>query len=417
MSEKLLYLDCFSGIAGDMTLGALIDLGIDADALIEALRTLPLANWHLEHRVDRRMGLRGVDVKITIGGRVEGPALPIDAAQPMETPSGHDHGPHRHYREIIDIISGGALPDAVQQKALSAFDVLADAEAKVHGIERDAVHFHEVGATDSIIDIVGCAWGVWALGVDRLECSPLPMGRGFSRCAHGRIPQPAPATLEILSGIPVVPAGIDRELVTPTGAAFVKAWADRVGAFPEMTIDRVGWGAGDSDFEDRPNLLRAVLGDVPIAADDCITIEANLDDLNPEVAGFLLTRLFEAGALDAWFVPIQMKKNRPGIIVSALTRASRRTVLENVLLSESSAIGLRYYRTHRTILERRFTTVSTPWGDVRVKTAWREGQLANAAPEYEDCVRIAEQSGIPLKVIYQHAIARFVDHQPGKADD
>ena len=198
-----------------MTLGALIDLGVDAESLVNALKTLPLSNWSFEHRVERRMGLRGIDVQIKIGGRAEGPAQPIDDMSAVPTKDHYDHGPHRHYQEIIDIIRSGDLPGPVQERALEAFDVLADAEAHVHGIEREAVHFHEVGATDSIIDIVGCAWGIWSLGIDRIESSPLPMGCGFTRCAHGRIPQPAPATLQILSGLPVVPAGIDRELVTP----------------------------------------------------------------------------------------------------------------------------------------------------------------------------------------------------------
>ncbi|MEE2788595.1 MAG: nickel pincer cofactor biosynthesis protein LarC [Myxococcota bacterium] len=416
MVERLLYFDCFSGIAGDMTLGALIDLGVDADSMIADLKTMPLDGWTLTHRIERRMGLRGVDVHVRVGEQIEGPAEVIDGVVPISPVTETPKHSHRHYGEIVEIIEGGSLPDAVRHKALAAFEVLADAEAKVHGISRDQVHFHEVGAVDSIIDIVGCAWGIWALGIDRIESAPLPLGRGFTRCAHGRMPQPAPATLEILSGLPMVPAGLDRELVTPTGAAFVKAWASRVGALPEMTIDSVGWGVGDAQFEDRPNMLRLIVGHRVPDASACLVIEANLDDLNPEVAGFVLNRLFEAGALDAWFVPIQMKKNRPGIIVAALANTKNRVQVENVLLSESSAIGLRRYPAERTTLERRFVTVQTPWGQVRLKTAWRSGVLANVAPEFEDCARVARASGVPLKVVYQHAVSEFMNRPEPETD-
>lgn len=307
------------------------------------------------------------------------------------------------------ILKGGDLPQAVVERAVSAFDAIAVAEARVHGVDREAVHFHEVGAVDSILDIAGAAYGLWALGVDRIESAPPPMGRGFVRCAHGPMPLPAPATLHILEGVPIAPCTLERELVTPTGAAFIRAWADRVGPFPEMVVEGCGWGAGNADFADRPNLLRIVLGRTEAAEARCTVIESNLDDCSPELAGHLLDRLFEAGALDAWFSPIHMKKNRPGFIVGALAAPGRAAAVEEILLTESTAIGLRRFPVTRHVLDRRHQTVQTPFGPVRVKVAHRGGTQLNAAPEYEDCRRVAKTAGVPLKTVYQHAIAAFVD--------
>ena len=425
MTERVLYFDCFSGIAGDMTLGALIDLGVDIDEMRAALETLPVTGWTLDASVGRCMGLRGIDVQIQVNGEVEGPAISGDG-ETIGPDHGHGHGganhgdgdhdegshsheAHRHYREIVEIIQGGSLPPAVVERALAAFEAIAAAEAQVHGVAVDEVHFHEVGAVDSIIDICGVAWGLHALGVDRVESAPLPMGRGFIRCAHGRIPLPAPATLEILRGLEIVDSGLERELVTPTGAAFIKAWGSRVGAMPNLKVDAVGWGLGDARFPDRPNMLRLVLGTQESGAQNCEVLETNIDDMSPELAGYLLERLFDAGALDAWFVPVQMKKNRPGVTVSVLVETGGRRAVEDVLLAESSAIGLRRYAVDRTVLERTQQWVDTPWGPVSLKVALREGHIMNVAPEYEACAEIARTTGVPLKVIYQHAIAAYYD--------
>ena len=455
-SERVLYFDCFSGVAGDMTLGALLDLGVDVDALRAALQTLPVGGWTLGVETTRKMGLRGLKVHIEIGGQEEGAAAHApehdhehthdlghthahgheqthdhdhdhDHAHAHDHDHGpahdHDHGPahdhaaghpHYHYADIVRIIEGGRLPTEVVERALSAFEQVALAEARVHGISKEDVHFHEVGAVDSILDIVGSAWGIWQLGVTTVESAPPPMGRGFIRCEHGRMPSPAPATLEILRGVPITPAVLDRELVTPTGAAFVKAWARRVGPFPEMTVERVGFGAGNADFPDRPNLLRLVLGDRGAGAPlegTCHVVEANLDDLSPEIAGFLLERLFEVGARDAWFVPLHMKKNRPGFLVGALVDHARSALVEAVLLTESSTLGLRRYPVSRLVLERRSERVDTPWGAVNVKLAYRDGVRVNVAPEYEDCVRLARGKNVALKDVYQHAIAAFLTRE------
>jgi len=434
--SRIVYFDCFSGLAGDMTLGALVDLGLDPDRLRAALSTLPVEGWTLHTEERLKMGIRGVGLHIEVGGETEGPAEPhpqgehhdhgldhpptqhhgpthhghghddLDPAHAHDhEPGGHHHDHHFHYADIVRILTGGDLPPPVVDKALAAFDAIAVAEARVHGVDRDAVHFHEVGAVDSILDIAGVAFGLWALGIDRVESAPPPMGRGFVRCAHGPMPLPAPATLEILKGVPIAPCPLERELVTPTGAAFIAAWAERVGGFPEMVVEGVGWGAGNADFPDRPNLLRIVLGRTEPEAARCTVIESNLDDCTPELAGYLLERLFEAGALDAWFVPIHMKKSRPGFTVGALADAGRAAAVEEVLLAESTAIGLRRFPVTRLKLDRRHRTVQTPFGPVTVKVAHRGGEVLNVAPEFEACRALARAAGVPLKLVYQHAVA------------
>lgn len=397
--SRLLYFDCFSGVAGDMTLGALIDLGVDPEGLRAALSTLPVeAPWTLEVGERTHHGIRGVDVHVVVDGKVEGPTGKHD----------HDHGAHYHYAAIVAALRGGDLPAPVVERAVAAFDALADAEAKVHGTTREAVHFHEVGAVDGIIDIAGTAWGVWKLGVDRILTAPPPISRGFVKCAHGTMPLPAPATLELLRGFEITPCALQKELVTPTGAALLKAWSDGTSAFPAMTVDGVGWGAGDMSFEDRPNLLRLVLGREARAGAEVHQVESNLDDLNPELAGHLLERLLEVGAIDVWFIPVQMKKQRPGLQVGALATAATLGAVTETLLRESSAIGLRHFPVGREVLDRRFVRVSTPWGEVPVKVAFRGAEVLNAAPEYEACAALARSAGVPLKRVYQHAVAAWV---------
>ncbi|MFN3198372.1 MAG: nickel pincer cofactor biosynthesis protein LarC [Bradymonadia bacterium] len=405
---RVLYFDCFSGLAGDMTLGALIDLGLDVEALVAALRTLPLEGWHLEHHTVVRNGLRATDVHVKVGEAEEGPAV--------ESPEGdahhhhhHDDHHHHHYRDIVNCIEGGRLPAEVVRRARAAFDEIARAEAHVHGSTIEEVHFHEVGAVDSIIDIVGVAWGLWSLGIDHVESAPPPIGRGFIRSAHGRMPCPAPATLEILKGLPIIGTELNRELVTPTGAAFVKAWARRVGSFPEMVVEGVGFGAGDAEFPDRPNLLRLVLGREQPEEARCFVTEVNLDDLNPEITGYLMDALFAAGALDVWFTPVHMKRNRPGVVVGALTEAGKQPAVESVLLEESSSLGLRRFPVSRVKQKRAHVTVQTPFGAVPVKVGRRQGSVTNVAPEHVDCVRLAQNAGVPLKVVYQHAIAAYLN--------
>lgn len=398
--SRLLYFDCFSGVAGDMTLGALIDLGLDVDRMVAALRALPLSPWRLDVRRVSKSTLTGVKVDVWVGDVIAD-----------QQPPDHAHAHHgHHYRELRDMIAHSDLPPPVIARALSAFAALAKAEARVHGTTVDDVHFHEVGAVDSVIDLVGCAWGLWALGVDVVEAAPLPISRGFVQTAHGRLPLPAPATAHLIEGLPIVPCPIQRELVTPTGAAMIKAWARRIGDVPAMTLSQVGWGAGTIDLPDRPNLLRLMLGEAPEAdaAAECTLLTTNIDDMNPELAGHLLDAVFSAGALDAWFTPIQMKKNRPGVVVSALTSSQTRHAVEAVILRESTAIGLRRQAVSRAVLPRRIETVTTPLGPVDVKIAGRPGEPANVAPEFESCRAVATAADVPLKVVYQHAIAAWL---------
>lgn len=394
--SRLLYVDCFSGVAGDMTLGALIDLGLDVDRLTAALRSLDLGDWRLDVRTVSKSSLRGIKVDVWVGDALADAAPPVD----------HHHG--RHFSELRDLVVQSDLPQPVIDRAYAALLALAQAEARVHGTTVEAVHFHEVGAVDSIVDLVGCAYGLWALGVDVVESAPPPLGRGFVKTAHGRIPLPAPATAHLLEGLPITTCPIQKELVTPTGAAMLKAWTRRVGDLPTMRLEGVGWGAGTIDLPDRPNLLRLLLGETDDAPSDCALVETNIDDMTPELAGYLLDQLFAAGALDAWFTPIVMKKNRPGVCVGALTRLGDRPAVEAILLRESTAIGLRSHRVARTVLPRRSETVMTPFGPVELKIAGPADAPVNVAPEYAACRRLAESSGMPLKVIYQHAVAAWI---------
>lgn len=394
--SRVLYFDCFSGVAGDMTLGALIDLGLDPERLTAALRTLDLGEWRLDVRRVKKSSLAGVKVDVWVGDALADAAPPIDP----------HHG--RHYTELRDLIGASALPRPVIERALQALLALAQAEARVHGTTLEGVHFHEVGAVDSLVDLVGSAYGLWALGIDAVESAPLPIGRGFVKTAHGRLPLPAPATAHLLEGLPITPCPIDKELVTPTGAAMIKAWARRVGPLPEVRVEGIGWGAGTLDLPDRPNLLRLILGETADAPSDCAVIETNVDDMTPELAGYLIDGLFAAGALDAWFTPIVMKKNRPGIMIGSLAPLDAQAGIEALLLTESTAIGLRSHRVARTVLPRRQETVMTPFGPVQLKVAGVGEGPANVAPEYESCRQLARASGMPLKVIYQHAIAAWI---------
>lgn len=390
---RTLYIDCFSGLAGDMTLGALIDLGLDPAALEAALRTLPLPDWTMQTRRARRHGLEGVDLHFLIGGRAEGPH------------GENDEGPLHHYADIVAALRGGRLPSPVVARAVAVFDALAEAEAQVHGVPREAVHFHEVGAVDSVLDIAGVCFGLWSLGIERLISAPPPLGRGLIRGAHGPMPLPAPATLALLQGLPITGCAVDKELVTPTGAAFLKVLVDEIGPIPSMILERVGVGVGDLELPDRPNLLRLLLGRLDPRAPDAFVVEANLDDLNPEIAGYLLERLFEAGALDAWFTPAQMKKGRPGVMIGALVDEAQRAAVEATLLAESSTLGLRRYGVSRHVRPRRHLTVETAYGPVRLKLGGAPGEVLNVAPEYEDCAALARAHGVPLKEIYRQAIA------------
>ncbi len=403
-----LYFDCFSGIAGDMTLGALLDLGVPEAAVRAELDKLPVKNYRLTREQVKRGALVGNKIHVL-----------VDEEHPH---SHHHHGDdqhehhherhhhhHTHYRDIKAMLERH-LDGEVLRRALAMFDRIAVVEARLHGVTVEEVAFHEVGAIDSIVDIVGAAAALAWLKPSRVTSRRVPLGGGTVETAHGRLPVPAPATLELLAGAEVE-AGIeaDGELTTPTGAAIVAASASGFGPLPPMRVVGVGWGAGDRELADRPNLLRVVAGvrgAASAGADEVVQVEANVDDMNPELCEPLLEALFAAGAVDAWFTPIVMKKSRPALTVAALCPPAARAAVAAALLRESTTIGVRFSTLARTVLPRRSVAVETPWGPVPVKVAG-EGELANAAPEYEACRRVAAAAGIPVKRVYAAALAAF----------
>ncbi|MDD2582067.1 MAG: nickel pincer cofactor biosynthesis protein LarC [Desulfuromonadaceae bacterium] len=382
---KILYLDCQAGISGDMTVGALLDLGVPLDYLCAELDKLELPPGSCE-------------LSVSSTERRQMPALKFDVAV-------HDHHSHRHYSGIDTLISASGLSDQVKEKSRQIFRTLAEAEAKVHGVEIGQVHFHEVGAIDSIVDIVGTAICLQYLQIEQIHVSALPLGSGFVETAHGRLPVPAPATAELLKGFPLHGDCGPGERVTPTGAAIVAALANGVGRQPDMMLEKIGNGAGSKDFPDRPNIMRAFLGHTrpdSTQNDDVIIVEANIDDSTPEVLGYAMERLLAEGALDVFFTSIQMKKGRPGVMVSFLCHHRELERLAGLLLSETSAIGLRYYRADRIILQRRVVEQQTEFGPVRFKQVIDNGgKLLRTSPEYDDCRRIACEREIPCREVME----------------
>ncbi len=378
---KIAYLDCFSGISGDMLLGALLDAGLDLETLRKALATLPLDGYSLEMKREER-------------GRLFGTLFLVRVEKERQE--------HRGLKDIVKIIQAGGLSKTVQNRSIQIFESLAQEEAKIHNCPFDEVHFHEVGALDSIIDIVGSVFGIECLDIASISASSLPLGSGFVETQHGRIPVPAPATLALLNGIPVYDSGLEHELVTPTGAALVKGLASTFGSMPAMTIDRVGYGVGSRALPDRPNLLRIIIGldQTEQQVETVVTLEANLDDTHPEWLGFLMGRLFEAGALDVTFCPIQMKKNRPGILVQVMGKPEQRDTLMDILFRESTTLGIRFHYSQRKVLARSEVEVDSPWGKMRVKEVLRPDGKSYFLPEYEVCRKIAEQRKIPIREVY-----------------
>jgi hypothetical protein len=511
---RIAYLDCFSGISGDMFLGALVDAGVPVRVLEEAVAALGIGAQLRVSKVDRS-GITATKVDVLVEGEAD---RPRDAAvaedQNLETPSsrktatesaeerhggteahthtlgnehahphvdahGQDHGngqhtrtgvsaphshehPHalehshqhahgRHLSEIKRIIGAAAIPEGAKRKAIAIFEALGAAEAKIHSMDIEHVHFHEVGAVDAMVDIVGAAVGAEALGVDEIVCSALNVGGGTVKCAHGVFPVPAPATVELLKGAPVYSSGVQAELVTPTGAAIVKTLVARFDDFPPMRIDRVGYGAGSRDFNGRANVVRITVGEAipkkmsfmrgvllnadasegpPVAAGkltahsaeaalhgvdsqepalQTITVlEANLDDLNPQIFGYVMDRLLAEGALDAFGVPVQMKKSRPGTLLTVLCEPEDAAKLMGILFAETSTLGVRRRDEDRQVLARRWESVATQWGDVRVKIGSMNGTVTNCAPEYEDCRRIAEERHVPLKNVMLEALQAYM---------
>lgn len=313
--------------------------------------------------------------------------------------------------EIRRIISEAAIGEGAKKTAIAIFEALGAAEAKIHNSSIESVHFHEVGAVDAMVDIVCAAVGFEAIGVDELTCSPLNVGGGTVQCAHGTLPVPAPATLELLKDAPIYSSGLQKELVTPTGAAIAKTLARRFGAFPEMKVEKIGYGAGTRDFAGHPNVVRLTIGEaqpaLKVSHETLTVLEANLDDLNPQVFGYVMDRLLAEGALDVFGVPVQMKKSRPGMVLTVLCRPQEAAKLTEMIFAETSTLGVRRRDEQRQALARKFVSVATEWGEVRMKVASMNGTVTNFAPEYEDCKKIAEEHRVPLKSVMQAAVRNF----------
>ncbi len=379
---KMAYLDCFSGISGDMFLGALLDAGLSFQALSTAIGSLPMAGYGLDVKKETRHHIVGTRFIVTVHGEKQ---------------------PHRNFKAIRSIISESGLSDAVKEKSIAIFRILAEAEAQVHGVPPEEIHFHEVGAVDSIIDVVGGVYGIEALGIGALYASAMPLGSGFVKTAHGKMPLPAPATVAILKDIPIYDAGVRHETVTPTGAALVRGLADSFGQLPPMAVDRVGYGAGQADLQDRPNLLRIMIGRLQSAteADTVVLLEANVDDVSAEWLGYVMERLFEAGALDVAFLPLQMKKNRPGVQIQVMGPVGQTEGLMDILFHEGISLGIRFQHIQRIVLQRSEAEVESPWGKMRVKRVTDRKGATRFAPEYEACREIALKSGRPLREIFK----------------
>lgn len=393
----LAYFDCFSGISGDMTLGALIDLGVPLPWLKESIARLPLSGFEIAVSDVAYNGIRAKRVDVLA--------------------EGHHH--HRHYSDIRTLIENSPLPEPARRMALAVFKRLAEAEAGVHGCRPEEVHFHEVGAVDAIVDVVGAALGFHYLGITEAACAPVPTGRGFVDCRHGRLPVPAPATAALLRGVPTVGTEIEYELTTPTGAAIVAAAAARFGPRPGMTVSGVGYGAGRRNLDPGPNLLRIMIGEKTggavaekgeIKSDQVVIVETSIDDMNPEFFGFVMDRLFDAGALDVVWVPIQMKKNRPGTLLQTLCTPERLSAVARCILTETTSLGVRYYEANRYLLERDQTTIDSAFGRIAVKRIRYPGGEVRYAPEYEVCRRIALEKGVPLRTVYD-AVSREASEQ------
>jgi uncharacterized protein (TIGR00299 family) protein len=393
---KLAYFDCIAGASGDMILGAMLDAGLPEETLRQGLATLHLADFSLDCQKVMKNGIRATKVDVIVNSDV----------------------PERHLHDIEALLSGSSLPDPIRQRALSIFRRLAEVEAGVHNQPVEGVHLHELGGVDTIIDVIGALLGLDALGVEKITASPLPLGRGFTHSAHGMLPLPAPATVMLLKGVPVRGSEIEKELVTPTGAVLLTSLAESFGPIPTMTLNAVGYGAGGWDLP-IPNVLRLLLGEAPSSAgkietETLVMLETNVDNQNPEFFEHTMQRLFRAGALDVFFSDIQMKKNRPATMLHVLCRAGIVSALSTILFSETSTLGIRQQTITRQALPREIRQVDTPYGPVRVKIAWWEEGKFKAAPEYEDCRRLAEQHGVPLREIYR-AAEQAADHATGFA--
>jgi pyridinium-3,5-bisthiocarboxylic acid mononucleotide nickel chelatase len=379
---KIAYLDCFSGISGDMFLGALLDAGLPFDRLEKGLSSLSLDGYRIKTRREGRHQICGTRFLVEVE---------------------EDRHAHRDLKLIRTLIWKADLPETVREKSIAIFESLARVEGEIHNRPAEEVHFHEVGAVDSIIDIVGTVYGLEYLNISKLFASPLPLGSGFTQSAHGTIPVPAPATIALLRGVPLLDGGTPHEMVTPTGAALIRELAGSFGPMPPMTLDAIGYGVGSRDPSDRPNLLRILIGrDRPEdATETVVVIETNVDDSSPEWLGFLMERLLNAGALDIVFIPVQMKKGRPGVQIQVIGVPDQRDILMTILMEETTTLGIRFRYSQRRVVPRSFKEVETPWGRIQVKAVMQKEGVPFLAPEYEVCREIALKHSIPLREVYQ----------------
>lgn len=378
------YFDCFSGISGDMTLGALVSAGVPFEHLRSELAKLNLSGYSLTCEQVKRGGLAATKVNVALDEKEQ---------------------PVRHLSDIREIINGSSLSPNIKQKSMNIFRRLAEVEAKVHGTTIDHVHFHEVGAVDAIVDIVGSVIGLEHLGVTEIIASPLNVGSGSVHTAHGKLPVPAPATAELLAGIPLYSSSITFELTTPTGAAIISTLANSFGQLPQLVIRTIAYGAGNKDFPGQPNVLRLFIGEYahPAGEDRSVLIETNIDDMNPQIYEHLIDRLLAAGAHDAYLTPVIMKKGRPAILLSVLTDREKQQACMDILFRETTSIGVRIQEIGRKKLQREIREVKTAYGMVRVKISRLGDEVMTVTPEYEDCKRIAEEKQVPLKKIIDEA--------------
>lgn len=414
---KTLYFDCFSGISGDMTVGALLDIGADEKVLLEGLKQLKVDGYRIEIEKKLKNGISGTDFSVILvdhndheehGHHDHHDHQHHDNSHHHEHEHQHEHE-HRSMGDIERIINESGLDEKVRKLAIDIFSLVAGAEGKIHGKPAAEVHFHEVGAIDSIVDIIGTAICIENLDVDRIVFSSLPLSRGFVKCQHGMFPLPAPATLEILTGVPVYYTDANIELVTPTGAAIAKGLADEFGMPGELEVEKIGYGLGKKTYE-VPNVLRVMLFNTKKKISDrVIAIETNIDDMTAEQLGSAMDRLFDRGALDVFFTPVLMKKNRPGTKLTVLCRQDKKDDIIEVLLRHTSTFGVRMSYMERRVLDREMVTVETGFGSIRCKIGRLSGELLKYSPEYEDCKAASEQSGRPIAEVYDEAMLRMRD--------
>lgn len=402
---KIAYLDCFAGISGDMFLGALLDAGLDRDHLEKELEKLKIHGYTFHIHKKEKMGIAATKFDVILEGAHHHHGVP--SHHKGEHRGGHHL--HRGLKEIKAIISDSDLSEEVRDLAIGIFTRLGEAEAKVHGVPVETIHFHEVGAVDAIVDIVGAAIGVKALGVEKFYASKVPKGGGMVKMAHGSFPVPAPATLELLRGVPLYDNGIEKELVTPTGAAILTTLCADFGKMPEISVERVAHGAGGWDLE-IPNVLRMVVGESPLSSfvkregeEEILVLETNIDDMNPQIFGYVLEKVYEAGALEAHISPVHMKKNRPAHLFTVLCRPDRLDPLMDLIFRETSTLGIRHYPAQRRALGREFRQIETSLGKVKIKIAKIGDEVINLHPEYDSCLQIAKEKGVPLKEVLRVA--------------